>query len=184
MLSTVWKPFVQFFRLGGLSIVPTAKNFTRPSVTEYPNSPGFLARTTPRQEAQGLENEPEVHRRLEDAPSLGKLMCAGVAASSRPACSRWQQGDPNMCGFAGHAFDLSRDQGICRSSSRTSAVGLPRSFRVQRLPAGSQRAQPSAARAPSLARQGMVNTLFDTCGRRRSSTKLKLLFEQQRRRLS
>ena len=85
----------------------------------------------------------------------------GVAASTRPACSRGQSGDRILSG-----------------------LGLPRSFRVQRLPAGSQRAQPSAARAPLLARRSMANTLFDTCGRRRSSNKLKLLFEQQRRRLS
>ena len=130
---------------------------------------------------QGLENEPEVHRRLEDASSPGKLVWQLPLDQPVPGDNRVTESCQALPVVLLNCF---RDQEICRGSFGTFVVGLPRSFRVQRLPAGSQRAQPSAARAPSLARQGMANTLFDTCGRRRSSNKLKLLFEQQRRRLT
>ena len=53
----------------------------------------------------------------------------------------------------------SRDQELCRGSSRTSVVALPQTFPVQRLPVGRQGAQTSAAQVASLARQSLVNTL-------------------------
>ena len=104
---------------------------------------------------------PRRTRHLEDASSPGKLVWQLPLDQPVPGDNRVTESCQALPVVLLNCF---RDQEICRGSFGTFVVGLPRSFRVQRLPAGSQRAQPSAARAPSLARRCSVNTLWGRAG--------------------